>query len=271
LTMANSAVKTRTAQAIMGRVGPSLAGFVVEVVPTIDSTNSELMRRARAGTYRPVLLVAEQQTAGRGRMGRSWRSDATAAALTFSLGLPMATRDLSGLSLAVGVAVAGSLHPDLQLKWPNDIWLRERKLAGILIETASSGSGVHVVIGIGINIGLPRDTAQLAPPPASLDELLPGVDAPSVLERVVPALVQSVLLFEAQGFGPFQAGFQSRDLLFGRGVVLGDGSTGTAAGVDGRGALLVHTSAGMKSITSAEVSVRPATATAPLGAPVRGV
>jgi BirA family transcriptional regulator, biotin operon repressor / biotin---[acetyl-CoA-carboxylase] ligase len=248
-------------EAISQLVLPHLPGFLAQVVPTIDSTNSELMRRARAGQRGPVLLVAQRQTAGRGRLGRSWHSDAAdtePASLTFSLALPLKARDLAGLSLAVGVGVARCLHPQLRLKWPNDIWLHERKLAGILIETAVFDSSVHAVIGIGINIGLPRDAAHFAQPPAALHELLPGVGAPDVLQRVVPVLVQDVLLFEAQGLTPFLAAFQARDLLSGRAVVLSDGSTGTAAGVDGVGALLVHTAAGMKTITSAEVSVRPA-------------
>ena len=98
------------------------------------------MRRARAGRLEPVLLVAETQTAGRGRLGRQWHSGARAGeVLTFSLGMPLRMADWSGLSLAVGVSVAQSLHPSLQLKWPNDVWLQERKLAGILIETDPAG------------------------------------------------------------------------------------------------------------------------------------
>ena len=260
------------AEAIRHAVAPLLPGFRVEVVPEIDSTNSELMRRARAGRRDPLLLVAEQQTAGRGRLGRTWLSDGPvrgndpspadgkarmAGSLTFSLSLPLAPQEWSGLSLAVGVSVARSLHPALQLKWPNDIWLRDRKLAGILIETASFGERRFAVIGIGINV-LPRAAQGLSVPPACLQEVLPELDASAALLRIVPALVQALLLFEARGFGPFQAAFKTRDVLLGRAVVLSDGSTGIAAGVDGTGALLVHTSAGMKAITSAEVSVRPA-------------
>ena len=258
--------------AITHEVAPFLPGFTVEVVPEIDSTNSELMRRARAGRREPVLLVAEQQTAGRGRRGRSWQSDGVVAgggqaprggagrvagALTFSLALPLAPLDWSGLSLAVGVSVARSLHPELRLKWPNDIWLHDRKLAGILIETASIGANRFAVIGIGINI-LPRAAHGLSTPPAWLRELLPELDAPALLQRLAPALVHAVLLFEAQGFAAFQAAFGARDALLGRAVILSDGSSGSAAGVDRAGALLVHTSSGMKAITSAEVSVRPA-------------
>ena len=100
------------AEAVWEAVAPLLPGFTVEVLPSIDSTNTELMRRARAGQTEPTLLVAEQQTAGRGRLGRVWQSD-VGASLMLSLGLPMAPRDWSGLSLAVGVSVAESLQPVL--------------------------------------------------------------------------------------------------------------------------------------------------------------
>ena len=99
------------AEAIWQAVAPQLPGFTIEVLPCIDSTNTELMRRARAGRCEPILLVAEQQTAGRGRLGREWHSGTDAASLTFSLGLPLAPLDWSGLSLAVGVSVAESLQP----------------------------------------------------------------------------------------------------------------------------------------------------------------
>lgn len=248
-------------------------GCSVEVHPSLDSTNSELMRRARAGVAAPVLLVAECQTAGRGRLGRSWLSGAAAQhgtplqaaaalpALTFSIGLPMAPQHWSGLSLAVGVGVARALHPALGLKWPNDIWLRERKLAGILVETAAVGAARYVVVGIGINIA-PRDPAGLSTPPACLQELLPELDAPAVLMRLALPLVQALRQFEAQGFAAFQAAFAQRDALHGRPVQLSDGVTGTAAGVDEHGALLVHTGTGVKRVHSAEVSVRPVPAPA---------
>jgi BirA family transcriptional regulator, biotin operon repressor / biotin---[acetyl-CoA-carboxylase] ligase len=248
------------AEAIWEAVAPLLPGFTVEVLRQLDSTNSELMRRARAGRTEPVLLVAEQQTAGRGRMGRGWQS-AAGASLTFSLGLPLAPADWSGLSLAVGTSVAESLDPAVRLKWPNDLWLHDRKLGGILIETASRGEGAsgvrHAVIGIGMNI-MPRDGTGLATPPAAVRELLPGVDAGGVLERLALPLVRDVLAFARTGFGPFRERFQARDALRGRAVVLSDGTSGTAQGVDGGGALLVHTAAGLQAVSSSEVSVRPA-------------
>jgi BirA family biotin operon repressor/biotin-[acetyl-CoA-carboxylase] ligase len=249
------------AEAVWEQVSPLLPGFTVEVLPEIDSTNTELMRRARAGRMEPVLLVAERQSAGRGRLGRGWVSG-DHDSLTFSLGLPLAPVSWSGLSLVAGVSLAESLHPRIQLKWPNDLWLDDRKLAGILIETASFGEGReasrYAVVGVGINIAA-RDAAGLSTVPAWLQEVLPGMQAGEVLLRVAAPLVQAVQAFEAYGFAPFQARFNARDALRDRAVVLSDGTAGTAHGTGESGALLVHTAAGMHAVTSSEVSVRPGT------------
>ena len=269
------------AEALWEALAPSLPGFTVEVLPEIDSSNTELMRRFRGSPTveprpEPLLLVAEQQTAGRGRLGRQWQSR-RGDSLTFSLGLPLAPTDWSGLSLVAGVSVADSLEPlapggkpRIGLKWPNDLWLStpqgERKLAGILVETASWEGIRYVVIGIGINIrAVALDTAAPAAalpavPPGGLQELLPELDAPATLLRIIPPLVQAVQAFERFGFAPFQARFAARDVLAGRTVQLSDGNTGTAHGAGENGALLVHTGAGMKEITSSEVSVRPVAA-----------
>ena len=254
-------------ESIWEAVVPALAGFTVEVLPEIDSTNTELMRRAKAGQLDPCLLVAEAQTAGRGRLGREWLSDATdqtTLPLMFSLGLPLSPTSWSGLSLAVGISIAQSLHSDLRLKWPNDVWLNDRKLGGILIETASFGDVRYVVIGVGLNIG-PREAQGLSTPPAWLQELRPDSEAPFALQTIVWPLVQTLQRFEAQGFSPFQAQFNALDALAGRGIILSDGMTGMARGVDTSGALLVQTAVGVQKITSSEVSVRPV-ANVPTGA-----
>ena len=242
-------------------IEPFLPGFTVEVLPQVDSTNSELMRRARAGHAEPVLLVAGQQTAGRGRLGRQWQSQA-GDSLTFSLGLLLQPSDWAGLSLAVGVCLAEALHPDVQLKWPNDLWLGDRKLGGILIETASSATDAgaaarYAVIGVGINLA-PRSGTGLSTPPAALQELLPGIDAGQALLRIAAPLVRTLQAFESFGFAPFQARFNTRDALRERLVTLTDGTAGTAHGASESGALLVHTAHGMHAVTSSEVSVRPA-------------
>jgi BirA family transcriptional regulator, biotin operon repressor / biotin---[acetyl-CoA-carboxylase] ligase len=273
------------AEAIWEAVAPNLPGFTVEVLPEIDSTNSELMRRFRGSAGapaqpEPVLLLAEQQSAGRGRLGRNWQSR-RGASLTFSLALPLQPVDWSGLSLVVGISLAESLDPggrSIGLKWPNDLWLQgahgkqsDRKLGGILVETASvdSGNGAtgqrYVVIGVGINV----ETLQLTDsfnaampassviPPGCLQDLFPDLDAPAALLRVVAPLVQALQGFEQFEFAPFQARFAARDVLLGRAVQLSDGSHGTAHGVGENGGLRVQTATGMLEITSSEVSVRP--------------
>ena len=280
------------AEAVWQAIEPLLSGFSVEILPELGSTNTELMRRARLGRADPVLLVAERQTAGRGRLGRAWSShgaalhdgaglDAGAAAntaaadkaatagpdaaaqaaqtgasLTFSLGLALAPADWSGLSLAVGLAVAHSLHPGVQIKWPNDLWFDGRKLGGILIETVAVGELRYTVIGIGINIE--RPVAQdLRTPPAVLRELLPEVDAAQALGLIALPLVQAVLRFAHEGFGPLRIAYHARDLLYGQELVCSDGTVGQGRGVDASGALLLHTVSGLQKISSAEVSVRP--------------
>lgn len=252
------------AEAIWQAVEPLLPGFSVEVLPELPSTNTELMRRARLGRADPVLLVAERQTAGRGRLGRHWSSHGAVAqtptarataSLTFSLGLALEPQDWSGLSLAVGLAVARSLHADVRLKWPNDLWFDDRKLGGILIETAAVGALRYAVIGIGLNIELPP-AHDLRTPPAALRELLPSLDAAAALGCIALPLVQTVLRFVTQGFGPLRADFHARDVLLGCEVECTDGTLGQAKGVDASGALLLHTAGGLKKISSAEVSVR---------------
>lgn len=262
---------TRQAEGIWQVVYPQWPDFSVEVLPSIDSTNTELMQRARAGDRAPTLLVALEQSAGRGRRGKTWHSR-PGGSLTFSLGLPFQPADWSGLSLAVGVSLAESLHPELRLKWPNDLWWQGRKLGGILIEAATLGAQRYAVIGVGLNVELP-EPAELRPdaglvdeaaavalppvPPAALCELLPGRDAGQWLAAVVPALVQDLQAFERAGFAAFAARFAARDALAGLELRLSDGQQGLAAGVGPDGALRLQTDSGLVDITSAEVSVRP--------------
>ena len=249
--------------ALQRELEPLLAGLGVEVMAEVDSTNSELMRRIRQGQHAPVLLVAERQSAGRGRQGRTWLSHTDThgeahpqASLTFSLGLALQGSDLSGLSLAVGLALAEALHPDIGLKWPNDLWWEGQKLGGILIETANQGPQRFAVIGVGLNLIQPPGSG-LRNPAAGLQHLLPGLDAATLLARVALPLARALVDFEASGFAPLQAAFTSRDILRGKALVCGDGRSGTGAGVDTRGALLLHTAWGLETVLSDEVSVRP--------------
>ena len=246
-------------------------GITVEVLPQIDSTNSELMRRARAGQTEPVLLVAEHQSAGRGRLGRQWHGEA-GQTLMFSLGLMLAPRDWSGLSLAVGLSLARSLDPQgqhgLQLKWPNDLWLPlpeggHGKLGGILIETGvtdAQAQARYTVIGVGLNIATPLADG-LAHAPAGWAKVDATASAPALLAQVAAPLLRDVQAFADHGFAPLQAAFGQRDALRGQAVQLSDGRHGQALGVDAQGGLRVQVAGELHTITSAEVSVRRAPAT----------
>jgi BirA family biotin operon repressor/biotin-[acetyl-CoA-carboxylase] ligase len=258
------------------QLAPDCPGIAVEVVDEIASTSTALLERARGGDNGTRLLAARCQTAGRGRQGRTWWSEPEAS-LTFSLALPLAPADWSGLSLATGLAVAEALVPDigpeLGLKWPNDLWLRAgpddpapgRKLGGILIEThalAATPPGPPVarmvVIGVGLNIRPPAcgtgDPQRYRTGFACLQERLPAATAPAVLQRVAPALLRAVLRFQQEGFGPLRARYAARDILAGRAVTVGD-VHGQARGVDPAGHLLVHTGAGLRAVASGEASV----------------
>jgi len=243
------------AEAIWEAVVGQLPGFSIEILPEIDSSNTELMRRARAGRHEPILLVAERQTAGRGRQGRTWAGE-LGDALTFSIGLPYQPSNWSGLSLAVGLSLAESLGPEVQLKWPNDLWCHQRKLGGILVEAASQGGQSYVVVGVGLNIRLPVER-NLRTPAASIDEFCEGVNAPAALERITQPLIASLLKFETDGFAQLQARFNARDAIKGLEVTSSDGHQGKCEGVDSDGVLQIQTPQGLVKINSSEVSVRP--------------
>lgn len=285
-------------EALWEQLLPLLPGLSVEVVDRTASTNSALLERARvvsrpdpddadvlvqrsvesrafgrrAADVQPCLLVAEHQTGGRGRQGRTWHA-ARGASLTFSLSLPLALADWSGLSLAVGIAVADALDPlapgatpRIGLKWPNDIWLMDsfaptarqgRKLGGVLIETVSAGRHRLAIIGIGLNV-LPMPDVEASTGIACVQEFDPQADAPAVLARIALPLVRTLKEFERSGFAPFVERFAARDLLAGQAVrTTSPGvAEGVAEGVDAQGALCVRSADGLRRVTSGEVSVR---------------
>ena len=277
------------AEALWQALVPLLPGLSIEVVQTLDSTNTELAERLRSasrvqkspGDRRggrvddlfPQLLVAINQTAGRGRLGRRWHSTA-GASLTFSLALPLARADWSGLSLAVGLAVVDALDPDgsrLGLKWPNDLILREpgdesgddktsrpgRKLGGILIESVAVGDQRAAVIGIGINV-VPQPVAEADYGTAALTEVWAEATPQDTLARIGEPLVRTLLAFERDGFAPLQPAYARRDVLRGQLVKTSDRDMpeGIAAGVDVDGALKVAADGQTRRIVSGEVSVR---------------
>jgi len=242
----------------------SRAGVAVEAVAQTGSTNADLL--ARAGTLAaPLLLIAEHQSAGRGRAGRSWLSSPEGS-LTFSLawrfdGGPQA---LLGLPLAVGVALAdtlGTLGQQVQLKWPNDVLKDGDKLAGILIETQSApGGGTWTVIGIGLNLLMPDEMeAQLGRSAAGMPWLA-RMDRDALMAALLDGLADCLREFTARGFAAFSARWNLRHAWQGETVVLLDGGVvrheGRAAGVDDSGRLLLDTDEGRITVMAGDVSLR---------------
>lgn len=252
------------------RLAGDLAPLDLHVLclPEVDSTNARLLALAAGGAAHATLLAAEWQSSGRGRRGRRWLG-VLGAGLTFSLlwrfERPLA--QLSGLSLAVGVALARAMRAlgaaGIGLKWPNDVLLGEAKLAGILIELTGDMLGpATAVIGVGINVRAGRHLTVLTGVPVADLEAACGrrLDRNAALACVVRELAGVLGVFDRQGYAAFGDEWHAWHAWQGRQVeVLGaDGRvlTGRAAGVDEQGALLLDTGAGVQPILSGEVSLR---------------
>ena len=251
--------------ALAPAVGMQLAG--IQTVWECDSTNSELIRQLHTGARPGTLLLAEHQTAGRGRRGREWVSPFGGSLYLsllwrFSSG-PMA---LSGVSIVVGIAAAQALIElgveGVALKWPNDIHLQGRKLGGVLIDQEGESEGpTHVVIGIGINVALPeRESRRIGQPWAALSqqmESLPSRNrlAASLLNRLVPLLNR----FEQGGLDPLLPEWEPLDQTRDRTVTLqleGRHITGTARGIDRTGALQLERGGRIRPYFSGDLSLR---------------
>ena len=261
------------ADAVRAAMAPAACEVLdrLDVAWSIDSTNSGLLRRSTPLRGTQVLL-AEWQTAGRGRQGRTWASPLAAhlyvsVARHFGEGLAR----LGGLSLVAGIAVAEALHGlghrRVRLKWPNDLVVADpagglRKLGGLLVEGGGEHGGpVRAVIGLGLNVRMPAAFARGIDQPwcdlAGLGETRPrNVIAAAVLSSLLPALAD----FDRDGLEPFLARYAALDALVGRDVVLHlhDGrQEARAEGIASDGALRVRLDGGaVRVLHSGEVSVR---------------
>lgn len=234
----------------------------ITVADACESTNARLL--AQDIDARPRLLITEEQTAGRGRRGRRWLS-ALGQALTFSLGMRFSAplRQLSGLSLAAGVAVARALRAagaaEITLKWPNDLMLRGAKLGGILIETRSARSSICAVIGIGINYTVrPEFGARLRRDVTSLASCLqPLPSRNELVGRIAAELLGALAEFRAKGLDAVHAEWEALHAHAGHRlrVRLSSGRvvTGLANGLDAQGGLVLRTRAGLTSVTSGHI------------------
>ena len=246
------------------------AGLLVselDVSDVVDSTNAQALSRAIKGPSSGYVCTAEQQTAGRGRRGKSWLSPyAGSIYLSIVWEFVGGAAALEGLSLATGVVVVESLRrlglEGVQLKWPNDLLCDGHKLAGILLEMTGDAAGpCQVVVGIGLNVTMSSDLG------ARIDQ--PWVDVNTVagkkysrnelLITLLNALLPMLASYESEGFSAYKERWQDLDAFLGQQVLVSVGSevvSGVAMGVDSTGALKVETPSGMRQFNGGEVSLR---------------
>lgn len=242
----------------------------LDIAWTLDSTNSELLRRAVPARGCAVLL-AERQTGGRGRRGRNWESPLAAhvylsVARQFEGGLAR----LGGLSLVAGIAACEALHGlgfrQVALKWPNDLVVADgdglRKLGGLLVEGGGEAAGAaRAVVGIGLNVRMPAAVANgIDQPWIDLQAMDPAVSRNAVVAAVLGALLPALARFDAEGLAPFLPRYAAHDALAGCRVRVHDAAStweAEALGIAEDGALRVRTADGdERRVHAADVSVR---------------
>lgn len=250
---ATSAERPPLDETVLSGVSPDLVpGVSVEVVDETPSTNALVVERARAGAPEGLVVVTEHQTAGRGRLDRSWETPARSA-LTFSLLLrPTApTRSWPWLPLLAGYAVDKALKAagfDAGVKWPNDVLIGDRKVAGILVERIETDQGPCAVVGIGINVGLGPDELPV-PTATSLAIEAAGRPVPDRTSLLVDVLASLREAYDAWQAGGDLAGMRLAESYADACVTVGrqvrvdlpDGSvlTGMATAIDPSGHLVV--------------------------------
>ncbi len=259
-----------------GRIGAELGPRrraqlrTLELKFEVDSTNTRLLAAAPPPLGLADVCLSELQHAGRGRRGRRWIAP-FGAGVTLSVAWTFGdgASTLAALSLAVGVAVSRALvragARGVTLKWPNDIWLGDCKIGGVLIELRAEASGpAHVVIGVGVNVDLPvaarreieADGARVA---AVADACGATPSRNLIAGAILDELLSMLEQFEREGFAAFRDAWTSLDALSGRParVLLGGAAiSGTARGVDQEGALLLDTGDRVQRFMSGEASLR---------------
>lgn len=253
----------------IARLLPSGVSLPIEVLATVDSTNAELLRR---GAGAPRALLAEQQSAGRGRRGRRWLAAGPGSlCLSLQWHSRRALGESSLLPLVAGLACAEALRglgAPVGVKWPNDLLAGDAKLGGLLVEArgAPAGGGTAAVIGVGLNLRLPPELRAALPedaqPVTDLAAVLPPPLPPrnAVAAALLAALVARLETFEQAGWNTLAAAWAAVDVLAGRRVRVRDArgdAWGEVLGLAGDGALRVRFADREACVHSGEVSVRP--------------
>jgi BirA family biotin operon repressor/biotin-[acetyl-CoA-carboxylase] ligase len=237
----------------------------LQVKTSLDSTNSAL-RRLPLEEQHATVVLAEHQSAGRGRLGRQWHSP-FASNLYLSLGwrFEQPLSELGCLPLVVALATADALQraglDGHRVKWPNDILLDGRKLCGCLVEMQGDAQGPYqVVLGVGVNVNMPHEEAAgvIDQPWTDLQSRLPGLSRNSLAAMLVDELFGHIQSFAGQGFAPFKERWKQMDALIGKTISTQDGHDqieGIALGVDDDGALLLDIGDKVLKLHSGEVSL----------------
>jgi BirA family transcriptional regulator, biotin operon repressor / biotin---[acetyl-CoA-carboxylase] ligase len=239
-------------------------GLELETSFLVESTNASLAAR-RVDIRPPHALLADGQSAGRGRRGRHWLSPpGSGIFLSLAWRFQSGLTGLSALSIVVGIAAARSLQQagleQVRLKWPNDLQVDGRKLGGCLIDINGSAEGpCDAIIGLGINLALAQ-TDAIDQPWTDLRQAGLEADRNGLTADLLDRLCQAAECLDRAGFAPFRDDWLALDAMHGRTVqVLGhDGNlqTGRADGIDERGCLRLITDSGVQAISSGDVSVR---------------
>ncbi|RPD91703.1 bifunctional biotin--[acetyl-CoA-carboxylase] ligase/biotin operon repressor BirA [Candidatus Pantoea deserta] len=238
----------------------------LDVIPVIDSTNQYLLDRM-SSLQSGDACIAEYQQAGRGRRGRQWFSP-FGANLYMSMywRLEQGPAAAMGLSLVIGIVMAETLQQlgakDVRVKWPNDLYLQDRKLAGILVElTGKTGDAAQIVIGAGINLAMRgAGTEQINQGWINLQEAGIAINRNELAATLINRLRDTLPVFERDGLAPFTERWKALDNFIDRPVKLLIGEReihGIARGIDKQGGLLLEQDGELKSWVGGEISLRP--------------
>lgn len=241
---------------------------ILDILLDVDSTNTYLFDRASDHMGKRYAVLAEKQSQGRGRRGRHWVSPFgkniyLSLLVSFSGGLTA----LEGLSLTVAIAVEKALKrlgvEDVGLKWPNDVYVDGRKLAGILLEvTGEYSSYCQVVIGVGLNLSLSDEDAESIDQPwIDLQKINPELSRNDVASLLLDELLIQVADFQQQGFAPMQKYWSEHDIYQNKQVVISttkEDLRGEVIGVTRKGELMLKTESGVELMSAGEIRVRPA-------------
>ncbi|MDB6096037.1 MAG: biotin/acetyl-CoA-carboxylase ligase [Francisellaceae bacterium] len=236
------------------------------VLETVSSTNEYLLNCIKTNQFTPQVVIANEQTHGKGQQGKTWVSPLGNICLSIHHRFPSSTI-LSGLSLAIGISIAEYLRTlnleDIGVKWPNDIFWKNKKLGGILIETIGGKEGfIDVIIGVGLNVQLPKKVIEnIEQPCIDLINIMNNKEVLNtnwLISNIVINIINSLEAFEIHGFEKFLPLWPLFDILQGKVISISNylnSEFGMVKGIAKNGALLVEVQGKIKPILSSDYKI----------------